>query len=149
MTVFMFVFAEWCVVPFTMSETMLPHRGEFADVLRLYCVFMPFMGLLDTGSALLQSMRMASVSMWSSLLRNIIIVILFAALPYRPVSDVRGDGGGGGVRRPAQRMAGRARVLHQDEDEDVAGKAFRGFGLRNREKGFGGAGPLRSWTRGP
>lgn len=80
MTVFMFVFAEWCVVPFTMSETMLPHRGEFADVLRLYCVFIPFMGLLDTGSALLQSMRMASVSMWSSLLRNIIIVILFAAL---------------------------------------------------------------------
>lgn len=80
MTAFMFVFAEWCVMPFTLSESMQPYRSEFADVLRLYCVFIPFMGLLDTGSALLQSMRMASISMWSSLLRNIIIVVLFALL---------------------------------------------------------------------
>lgn len=80
MTAFMFVFADWCVTPFTLSESMAPYRSEFADVLRLYCVFIPFMGILDTGSALLQSMRMASISMWSSLLRNIIIVVMFALL---------------------------------------------------------------------
>ena len=79
MTLFMFVFAELCVAPFTFSDSMIVHRGEFADVLRLYCLFIPFVGLIDMGSALLQSLRMANISMWSSLLRNILIVILFAA----------------------------------------------------------------------
>lgn len=78
MTVLMFIFAELCVSPFTMSESMSVHRSEFADVLRLYCVFIPFVGLIDMGSALLQALRMANVSMWSSLLRNILIVALFA-----------------------------------------------------------------------
>ena len=78
MTVFMFVFSEYCVMPFTLSDTMAAHREEFAEVLRLYCVFIPFLGLIDCGSALLQSLRMANISMWSSLLRNIIIVALFA-----------------------------------------------------------------------
>lgn len=79
MTLLMFIFAELCVSPFTLSESMFSHRGEFADVLRLYCIFIPFVGLIDIGSALLQSLRMANVSMWSSLLRNILIVVLFAA----------------------------------------------------------------------
>ena len=79
MTVLMFVFAELCVMPFTLSESMEIHRSEFADILRIYCTFIPFVGLIDIGSALLQSLRMANISMWSSLLRNILIVILFAA----------------------------------------------------------------------
>lgn len=78
MTVFMFIFAELCVTPFTFSEDMMAYRHEFAEVLRLYCIFIPFVGLIDMGSAMLQSLRRANISMWSSLARNIVIVALFA-----------------------------------------------------------------------
>ena len=78
MTAFMFVFAELCVTPFSFSEDMVAYRHEFAEVLRLYCVFIPFVGLIDMGSAMLQALRRANISMWSSLARNIAIVVLFA-----------------------------------------------------------------------
>ena len=73
-----FVFADACVTPFTMSESMLAHKSEFVEVLRIYCLFIPFVGMIDMGSSLLQCLRKANVSMWSSLLRNMIIVVLFA-----------------------------------------------------------------------
>lgn len=73
-----FVFADICVTPFTMSESMLAHKSEFVEVLRIYCFLIPFVGMIDIGSSMLQSLRKAKVSMWSSLIRNIAIISLFA-----------------------------------------------------------------------
>lgn len=72
--VLLFVFADWAVLPFTMSESMAELRPEFADVVRIYAVLIPFMGLIDVGSSVLQSLRLAQLSMLSSFARNIIIV---------------------------------------------------------------------------
>ena len=78
MATFIFIFAELCVVPFTLSDSMHLYRDDFADVLRIFCIFIPFVSLIDISSALLQSLRLAKVSMWLSLLRNFAIVVLFA-----------------------------------------------------------------------
>lgn len=72
----LFVFADWVVIPFTYSPTMAELRPEFAHVLRIYALLIPFMGLVDIGSSILQSLRMAQISMFSSFARNILIVVL-------------------------------------------------------------------------
>ncbi len=73
--VILFVFADWAVVPFTLSESMAELRPEFAHVLRIYAVLIPFMGFIDIGSSVLQSLRLAQMSLVASFLRNLIIVI--------------------------------------------------------------------------
>lgn len=71
-----FVFADWIIIPFTYSESMATLRPEFVHVLRIYALLIPFMGLIDIGSSILQSLRMAQISMFSSFARNILIVVL-------------------------------------------------------------------------
>lgn len=71
-----FVFADWIIIPFTYSESMAALRSEFVHVLRIYALLIPFMGLIDIGSSILQSLRMAQISMFSSFARNILIVVL-------------------------------------------------------------------------
>ena len=72
----LFVFADWVIIPFTYSETMVEYRPEFAHVLRIYALLIPFMGMIDIGSSILQSLRMAQLSMLSSFARNILIVVM-------------------------------------------------------------------------
>lgn len=74
--IFLFVFADYCVIPFTYTGSMAEYRDEFAHVVRIYAMFIPFIGLIDIGSSVLQSLRMAQVSMLSSFARNVIIVVL-------------------------------------------------------------------------
>ena len=73
---FLFVFADWAIIPFTYSESMVEYRPVFAHVLRIYALLIPFIGLIDIGSSILQSLRLAQVSMFSSFARNILIVVL-------------------------------------------------------------------------
>ncbi len=73
---FIFVFADYLVVPFTYSESMASLRPEFAKILRIYSLFIPFFGFIEIGSALLQSIRKSHLSLACSLLRNILIVTL-------------------------------------------------------------------------
>ncbi|MCQ2056511.1 MAG: hypothetical protein MJY64_03520 [archaeon] len=85
MTIFaiiVFMFAEVCVLPFSYSDTMIPYRSELAHALRIYALFFPFMGLLDVGSSILQSLRMAHISMILALIRGIILVGLLALPSY-------------------------------------------------------------------
>lgn len=70
----LFVFADWAMVPLTQSESMAELRPQFAHVLRIYAVLIPFMGLIDIGSSILESLRLAQLSMVSSLIRNLVIV---------------------------------------------------------------------------
>lgn len=71
----LFVFADWAVIPFTLSESMAELRPEFAHVLRIYAVLIPFMGVIDVGSSVLQSLRLAQMSLAASFVRNLIIVV--------------------------------------------------------------------------
>ena len=74
----LFVGAEYAVMPFTYSESMAPLRPEFAWALRVYCTFIPVIGLIDTGSSLLQAMGRPNISLASSFVRNVIIIVLLA-----------------------------------------------------------------------
>ncbi len=75
-SVLLFIFADYAIIPFTMSPSMEIYRPEFAMVTRLYAVFIPFVGLIDVGSSILQSLRLAQLSMIASFLRNVLIIIL-------------------------------------------------------------------------
>ncbi len=72
----LFLFAQWIIVPFTLSPSMEAIRPEFVVVLRIYAFIIPCMGLIDIGSSILQSLRMAQQSMVSSFLRNIVVIVL-------------------------------------------------------------------------
>ncbi|MBR4226359.1 MAG: hypothetical protein IKR86_06260 [Candidatus Methanomethylophilaceae archaeon] len=72
----LFVAAEAAVMPFTYSESMAPLRSEFEWVLRIYCSFIPVIGLIDIGSSMLQAMGRPNVSLASSFARNVMIVVL-------------------------------------------------------------------------
>lgn len=78
LAVLLFVFAEWVVLPFTYTGSMMELRPEFVWVLRLYCIFIPAIGFIELGSCMLQAMRHAKASLVSSLIRNIMIVSLMA-----------------------------------------------------------------------
>ena len=83
MTVFaviVFIFADYLVIPFSFSESMIQYRAEFAHGLRIYALFFPFMGMVDIGSSILQSLRMAQASMVMAFVRNafLVVVMLFA-----------------------------------------------------------------------
>lgn len=73
----LFVFADFFVIPFTYSPSMEALRPEFVRVLRIYSTFIPFVGMMDIGSSILQSLRMAQISMVSALLRNLMLIALF------------------------------------------------------------------------
>ncbi len=71
----LFVFADWAVIPFTLSDSMAEYRSEIARVLRIYAVLIPFMAFVDIGSSILQSLRMAQMSLVATFLRNALIVV--------------------------------------------------------------------------
>ncbi|MBR7005732.1 MAG: hypothetical protein IKH98_02270 [Candidatus Methanomethylophilaceae archaeon] len=77
--VILFVLADYAVVLFTYTGSMLELRQEFAWVLRVYCSFIPVIGLIDAGSSLLQAMGKADVSLAASFARNLVIIGLLAA----------------------------------------------------------------------
>ena len=76
--VLLFVFADWAMIPFTMSDSMAAIRHEFAHVLRIYAILIPLVGLIDVAASVLESMRLAQLSMVSSFLRNVFILALMA-----------------------------------------------------------------------
>ncbi|MDO5861694.1 MAG: MATE family efflux transporter [Thermoplasmata archaeon] len=71
----LFIFADYAVIPFTLSESMAELRPQFAHVLRIYAVLIPFFGLVDIGSSILQSLRLAQMSMVASFVRNLMIIV--------------------------------------------------------------------------
>ncbi|WP_400210321.1 MATE family efflux transporter [Candidatus Methanarcanum hacksteinii] len=80
MAVFVFIFADYLVLPFAFSDSMVQYREEFAHGLRIYALFFPFMGMVDIGSSILQSLRMAQMSMVMAFIRNgfLVVLMLFA-----------------------------------------------------------------------
>lgn len=72
----LFIFADYAVIPFTLSESMAELRPMLAHVLRIYALVIPFMGLIDIGSSILQSLRLAQMSMVLAFLRNLFLVVM-------------------------------------------------------------------------
>lgn len=75
-----FIAADLFIMPFMSTESMMQYKSEFVYGLRVYALVIPFMCLIDIGSSMLQSMRMAQISMYASFARNafLIMLMLFA-----------------------------------------------------------------------
>lgn len=67
---------------FTHSPDMVHMRDEMVSLIYHFAVFLPVMSLVFTGSSLLQSIRKAKGAMVNSLLRNIMLVLVFAIAAY-------------------------------------------------------------------
>lgn len=72
-----FILADLLVIPFTLSPSMMELRPQFVETLRIYAFIIPFFGMIEVGSAILQSLRMAQFAMLLSFLRNLLICIFF------------------------------------------------------------------------
>ncbi len=66
------------VLAFTYSDSMSGYRDVMAHVLRIYAVMVPFYGLIYVGSAMLSSLAKSGYSLMSSLLRNILLIAMYA-----------------------------------------------------------------------
>lgn len=78
MTAVLFVFADIAMVPLTMSDSMTALRPEFAWVLRVFALCIPFVGIMDIASSVLQSLRLAQFSLLCTFARHGLTVLLLA-----------------------------------------------------------------------
>lgn len=69
--------AEPCAALFTHTEDTLYLREDLTNVIRIFCVFIPFYAWINVASSLLQSLQMSSSSLYSALIRNIILTMAF------------------------------------------------------------------------
>ncbi len=75
--ILVFIFADVLAAPFMTSESMMAIRPEFVETLRIYALIIPLYGLIEIGSSILQSLRLAQFAMIMSFIRNFIICIAF------------------------------------------------------------------------
>lgn len=67
---------------FTVSEDLAYLRGDMAELLLYFALFLPVMSLVYTGSALMQSIDRAAGAMVNSLVRNIILTASFVLMAH-------------------------------------------------------------------
>jgi putative MATE family efflux protein len=77
-TVFELLTADLLIMPLTTTDSMMALRPQFVETLRIYALTIPFIGLIEIGSSILQALRKAQESMVLALIRNLIIVAFFA-----------------------------------------------------------------------
>ena len=82
----LFIFAEWAVIPLTYAPSMAEYHDDFVRVLRIYAVLIPFAGIIDVGSSMLQSLRKSYVSTLVALTRNCLVILLM--LIYGPFATI-------------------------------------------------------------
>jgi putative MATE family efflux protein len=73
-----FIGAEYLVTAFTYSPDSAGLRPEMAMALRIYCLCLPFWGMIPLGSAMLQSLRKAQKSTLSAVIRNLMLIGFYA-----------------------------------------------------------------------
>ncbi len=74
------VFAQYLILPFTLSDSMLSLEGAMADTLRVEAALIPAMGLAFISNAMLQSMRKPMLSLAVTFLRTGLTTLSFACL---------------------------------------------------------------------
>lgn len=72
------VLANYCVLLFTYEPGMEIYRDEIVKVIRIYAIFMPCYGLISIGSSMLQALRKSQYSLVSALLRNVLLIGIYA-----------------------------------------------------------------------
>ena len=72
-----FIGAEHLVTAFTHSQGSAGLRPEMVGALRIYCMCLPFWGLIPLGSAMLQSLRKAQKSTLSAVIRNLLLITFY------------------------------------------------------------------------
>ncbi len=82
LSVLMFVIADPVSSLFTYEEGLAGQRAKLARMIRIFCFFVPPMTLVYIGSSLLQALEKAGIAFVSSLLRNLLLVFLFALMTY-------------------------------------------------------------------
>ena len=73
-----FIGAEYLVTAFTYSPDSAGLKPEMAKALRIYCMCLPFWGMIPLGSAMLQSLRKAQKSTLSAVIRNLMLIAFYA-----------------------------------------------------------------------
>ena len=80
LAIFLYVFSDEVVLVFSNSESSSQLQGPMAEAIRVYVLVAIMFAAITVSSSLLQSIRKADRSMWSTLLRNIVLIIVFGAL---------------------------------------------------------------------
>ncbi|MGN1044543.1 MAG: MATE family efflux transporter [Candidatus Methanomethylophilaceae archaeon] len=83
-----FILADLLVIPFTLSPSMEVLRPQFVETLRIYSLIIPFYGMIEIGSAILQSLRMAQFAMLLSFLRNLLICAFFLVAYHYTMTEI-------------------------------------------------------------
>lgn len=78
----MVVFSGPIASVFTYSDELVGLRGEMVHLLHFFALFLPVMSLVFTGSSLMQALQHAGGAMMNTLVRNFLLVALFAGGAY-------------------------------------------------------------------
>lgn len=74
---FVATFSDQFAILFTSSGSAMELREGMVHTIRLFCIFIPFYGWINMASSLLQAIYMADRSMYSTLIRNILLIMVF------------------------------------------------------------------------
>ena len=80
LAIILYIFSDQAVLVFSNSESASQLQGPMAEAIRVYVLVAIMFAAITVSSSLLQSIRKADRSMWSTLLRNIVLIIVFGAL---------------------------------------------------------------------
>ncbi len=78
LTIFMFAFPDQLLYIFTYSGETELLRAEMTEAMRIYCLYLPFFALIPIGSSMLQAIRMPNRSVICAVVRNLILIALYA-----------------------------------------------------------------------
>lgn len=82
LAVALFLTAGFVTAIFTYEAGLSSVREEMTHIVRIFCILVPMMSLVFTGSSLLQSLEKANMALVSSFIRNVMLVGLFAVAAY-------------------------------------------------------------------
>lgn len=82
LALFLYIFSNQVVMVFSNSDTSSLLQGPMSEAIRVYVLVAIMFAAITVSSSLLQSIRKADRSMWSTLLRNIVLIVVFAALSH-------------------------------------------------------------------
>ena len=80
MVVAYLIFAEFLIIPFIQSETMIVLKSELIDILRIETLLIPALGLTFVCNSMLQSMRKPMVALFITFIKNIGTTAIFFVL---------------------------------------------------------------------
>ena len=79
LTALLFMIPDPFIYPFTYSDGTEYLRGEMAEALRIYALCIPFYCFIPLGSSMLQALTLPNWSLAMSFVRNIVLIIMYAA----------------------------------------------------------------------